>query len=148
MAAHRFKKGQVANPRGRPKNALGLPAIKDLLKARANLSASDLKSTIISHLAMSEEQISDVLTNDAEPVMNKIIARAITMALGPEGHTDKAEFLLRRAYGAVPQQVKVTATTKGMTVEQKLEAGRQAIAYLEAKRLEESKTIEGEVVSE
>lgn len=134
----RIKKGQVLNPKGR--GPTPLTAVNG-----ERITGQCLKELIIKHFGMNSEAIANVLTDPNANALCKIIAKTITMAY-EEGHIDKAEYLFRRAYGAVPQQVKTTITTKGLTPEQKLEAGRRALAFLEAKQIEETKTIEAEVM--
>lgn len=140
-----FPKGASGNTKGRPKDLL--PSIKDLAPKEKRLDAQALKNMIIDHFGKKSEELADILTDPDAPALSKIIAKGITMAF-EDGHMDKAEYLFRRAYGAVPQQLKVTASIKGLSAEEKIARGKEAIAFIEATRLEESKTIEGEIISE
>jgi hypothetical protein len=99
------KKGEVRNPYGRPKKNIG--QILDDLKAAGYepVTKVQVAATYQTLLILPQDQLADLATNKHQPMLNRIIAKAI---LGGKGF-ENIEKMLDRAQGRAAQSMDVTS---------------------------------------
>lgn len=110
-----FKKGEVANPNGRPRKYVSL--LKD-----AGYKVSEINDTIQNMMAMDLEELADVYENPKATILEKTIANAMVKSL-QKGSLYSLETLLTRVYGKPKETSTVENTgkvefviTKGKTI--------------------------------
>jgi hypothetical protein len=129
LKEHQFGHNGKVNPGGRPQLSPELKAIKQY-------NLFELKRHISKLFRMTPEALKDIINNPMTPVIEIIIARTIQTSI-KTGDIYKAEILFNRLFGKVAERIQFKALD-GMTKEEKIEAGKQALALLEAKREERS----------
>jgi hypothetical protein len=97
-----FKKGEVANPTGRPKKSVR--AIIEEMKAAGHepVKAVDVTASIEYLLSLDKDQLSDIAKDPKRPIILQITAREILD--GKKGF-NAVQTLLDRAHGKATQKV-------------------------------------------
>lgn len=101
---HQFKKGEVANPNGRPRKYVSL------LK-NSGYKLSEINDTIQSMMAMDLEELKQVWDNPKATILEKTIANAMKKSL-EKGSLYSLETLLTRVYGKPKEQVDMNVDNK------------------------------------
>lgn len=101
---HQFKKGEVANPNGRPRKYVSL--LKD-----SGYKLSEINDTIQSMMAMDLEELKQVWDNPKATILEKTIANAMKKSL-EKGSLYSLETLLTRVYGKPKEQVDMNVDNK------------------------------------
>ena len=97
-----FKKGEVANPNGRPR--------KYVSELRAQgYRLSEVNDAIQVLMSMTIDELKDVYTNPKATVLEKTIASAIRKSI-EKGSLYSIETLLTRVYGKPKEQVDLNAS--------------------------------------
>lgn len=99
-----FKKGEVANPNGRPRKYVSL------LKEQG-YKVSEINDTIQAMMAMDIEELKSVWDNTKATVLEKTIAAAMRKSL-EKGSLYSLETLLTRVYGKPKETVDTTNKTE------------------------------------
>ncbi len=110
----KFKKGQVSNPLGRGARKSPLAAfIHDCEEVRgmAMPTPSEVASTYVYIAALPEDKLKNLVNDKVQPMMIRIIAKAILNKKGVE----MLEKVVNRAYG---QQQRFDITTNGKEIHQ------------------------------
>jgi hypothetical protein len=97
---HQFKKGEVANPTGRPRKYVSL--LKD-----AGYKLSEINDTIQNMMAMDIQELKAVYENPQATILEKTIASAMRKSL-EKGSLYSLETLLTRVYGKPKETAEVT----------------------------------------
>jgi hypothetical protein len=112
---YQFKKGEVANPNGRPRKYVSL--LKD-----QGYKLSEINDTIQNMMAMDLEELKAVWDNPKATIMEKTVAAAMRKSL-EKGSLYSLDTLLTRVYGkpkettAVENSGKIEfVITKGKTI--------------------------------
>lgn len=127
----RWPKGVSGNPNGRPRLTPELKQIKDL-------NPSTLRRMISRYWGMNQQELSQVLADPDTPAIDAFLAKTVMLSI-EKGDPLRAEFLFKRSLGNVQENIKLgIKSLRGKTTEQKLEAGRAAIQFLEAQKLQKS----------
>lgn len=92
-----FKKGQVANPNGRPRKFVS--QLKD-----QGYKASEVNDAILVLLSMNIDELKDVYNNPQATVLEKTVAAAIRKSI-EKGSLYSMETLLARTFGKPKEQV-------------------------------------------
>lgn len=92
-----FKKGQVANPNGRPRKFVS--QLKD-----QGYKASEVNDAIQVLMSMTIDELKDVYNNPQATVLEKTVAAAIRKSI-EKGSLYSIETLLTRVYGKPKEQV-------------------------------------------
>lgn len=100
-----FKKGEVANPNGRPKKYV------TLLKEHG-YKLAEINDTIQAMLSMSLEDLKEVWQNPDATILEKTIANAMRKSL-EKGSLYSIETLLSRVYGKPKETADVNQTVQG-----------------------------------
>ena len=100
-----FKKGEVANPNGRPKKYV------TLLKEQG-YKLAEINDTIQAMLSMSLEDLKEVWQNPDATILEKTIANAMRKSL-EKGSLYSIETLLSRVYGKPKETADVNQTVNG-----------------------------------
>jgi hypothetical protein len=115
IVQHQFKKGEVANPNGRPRKYVSV--LKD-----AGYKLSEINDTIQNMMAMDLEELKTVYDNPKGTILEKTIANAMVRSL-KKGSLYSLETLLTRVYGKPKETSTVENTgkvefviTKGKTI--------------------------------
>lgn len=87
----RFKKGVSGNPGGKPKGLLTIEV---------------LKKAISKHLALSKDELKEVLNDKDSTALDLVVASTISKAIG-NGDIAKVEYLFNRALGKVKDTIEV-----------------------------------------
>ena len=95
-----FKKGEVANPNGRPKKYVSL--LKE-----SGYKLSEINDTIQAMMAMDMEELKSVWDNPRATILEKTIANAMMTSL-KKGSLYSLETLLSRAFGNPKQMTELT----------------------------------------
>lgn len=129
LKPHRWKPGQSGNPLGRPPLPADLKNVKEF-------DGHQLKRLIAKHLSCNLESLSSILSNPDARSIDILIAKTLMVCL-ESGNIEKAEFLFRRSFGSVTENVKLGVKQLGdKSPEERMAAGRAAIAFLESQRAE------------
>ena len=96
---HEFKKGESGNPNGRPKK------YTTLLKAMG-YKQSEINDTIQNMLAMSVDELHEVVTDDGSTILEKTVANALYKSF-KKGSLYSIDTLLSRVYGKPREQLQV-----------------------------------------
>ena len=99
-----FKKGEVANPNGRPRKYVSL------LKEQG-YKVSEINDTIQAMMSMDLEELKSVWDNPKATVLEKTIAAAMRKSL-EKGSLYSLETLLTRVYGKPKETVDTTNKTE------------------------------------
>jgi poly-beta-hydroxyalkanoate depolymerase len=99
-----FKKGEVANPNGRPKKYVSL--LRD-----AGYKLSEINDTIQVMMAMDLDELKSVFDNPKATILEKTIANAMRKSLS-KGSLYSLETLLTRVYGKPKEQMDITTDNK------------------------------------
>jgi hypothetical protein len=99
-----FKKGEVANPKGRPRKYVSL--LKD-----SGYKLSEINDTIQSMMAMSMDELKEVFDNPAGTILEKTIANAMVKSL-KKGSLYSLDTLLTRVYGKPKETANITQDGK------------------------------------
>lgn len=127
----RWKKGQSGNLNGRPPLSAELKQIKDF-------NASTLRRMISKYWGMNQQELALVIGNRETPAIDVFLAKTVMLSI-EKGDPLRAEFLFKRSLGNVQENIKLgVKSLKNKTTEQKIEAGRAAIEFLEAQKLQKS----------
>jgi hypothetical protein len=97
---HKFKKGEVANPNGRPRKFVSL--LRD-----SGYKISEINDTIQTMLAMDLDELADVFRNPKATVLERTIANAMQKSL-TKGSLYSIETLLTRVYGKPKETASIT----------------------------------------
>ena len=97
---HKFKKGEVANPNGRPRKFVSL--LRD-----SGYKISEINDTIQAMLAMDLDELADVFRNPKATVLERTIANAMQKSL-TKGSLYSIETLLTRVYGKPKETASIT----------------------------------------
>lgn len=100
-----FKKGEVANPNGRPKKYV------TLLKENG-YKLAEINDTIQAMLSMDLEELKEVWNNPHATILEKTIANAMRKSL-EKGSLYSIETLLSRVYGKPKETADVNQTVNG-----------------------------------
>lgn len=103
-----FKKGQVANPNGRPRKFVS--ALKD-----QGYKASEVNDAILVLMSMTIDELKEVYNNPQATVLEKTVAAAIRKSI-EKGSLYSLETLLSRSFGKPKEQVDLNASG-GMQIE-------------------------------
>lgn len=103
-----FKKGEVANPNGRPRKY-----VSQLREQGYKLS--EVNDTIQVLISMTIDELKEVYTNPKATILEKTIASAIRKSI-EKGSLYSIETLLTRVYGKPKEQVDLNASG-GMQIE-------------------------------
>jgi hypothetical protein len=95
-----FKKGEVANPNGRPKKYVSL--LKE-----SGYKLSEINDTIQAMMAMDMDELKSVWDNPKATILEKTIANAMMTSL-KKGSLYSLETLLSRAFGNPKQMTELT----------------------------------------
>ena len=95
-----FKKGEVANPNGRPRKFVSL--LRD-----SGYKISEINDTIQTMLAMDLDELADVFRNPKATVLERTIANAMQKSL-TKGSLYSIETLLTRVYGKPKETASIT----------------------------------------
>lgn len=95
-----FKKGEVANPNGRPKKYVSL--LKE-----SGYKLSEINDTIQAMMAMDLDELKSVWDNPKATILEKTIANAMMTSL-KKGSLYSLETLLSRAFGNPKQMTELT----------------------------------------
>jgi hypothetical protein len=95
-----FKKGEVANPTGRPRKLVSL------LKEQG-YKRSEVVDTMLAMLAMDIKELEEVADRTTSTVLEKMVASAIKKS-NKKGDLSTLEILLNRAFGAPKQEIENT----------------------------------------
>ena len=101
---HQFKKGEVANPNGRPRKYVSL------LKEQG-YKLSEINDSIQALMSMDEEELKSVATNDKATVLEKTVAKAILKSMS-NGSLYSLDTLLTRVYGKPKEQMDIKSDNK------------------------------------
>ena len=101
---HQFKKGEVANPNGRPRKYVSL--LKE-----SGYKLSEINDTIQSMMAMDLDELKQVWDNPKATILEKTIANAMKKSL-EKGSLYSLETLLTRVYGKPKEQVDMNVDNK------------------------------------
>jgi hypothetical protein len=125
-----FKKGVTGNPLGRP----AVPA--DLLEAR-KFTRLKLERVLNRMIHMTRQELSDYIKNPNIGAMELLLASILTKAIS-HGDYQRADFILNRLVGKVPDKIDATITNPflGMSDEEKLEKAKEVVVVLEKKVIE------------
>ena len=99
-----FKKGEVANPNGRPRKYVTL--LKD-----QGYKLSEINDTIQVMMSMDMDELSDVYKNPKATVLEKTIANAMNKSL-QKGSLYSLDTLLTRVYGKPKEQMDIQQDTR------------------------------------
>jgi len=99
-----FKKGEVANPNGRPKKYVSL--LKE-----SGYKLSEINDTIQAMMAMDIEELKEVWDNPKATILEKTIANAMMTSL-KKGSLYSLETLLSRVYGNPKQMTELTGANQ------------------------------------
>lgn len=100
-----FKKGEVANPNGRPKKYVSL------LKEQG-YKVSEINDTIQAMLSMDLDELKDVWQNPKATILEKTIANAMRKSL-EKGSLYSIETLLSRVFGKPKETADVNQNVSG-----------------------------------
>jgi len=101
---HQFKKGEVANPNGRPRKYVSL------LKEHG-YKLSEINDTIQNMMAMDLEELKGVFENTKATILEKTVANAMKRSL-EKGSLYSIETLLTRVYGKPREQMDINTDNK------------------------------------
>jgi hypothetical protein len=99
-----LKKGETANPNGRPRKYICL------LKEQG-YKLSEINDTIQAMMSMDEKELKAVLGNDSATIMEKTIAKAM-MKSYKNGSLYSMDTLLTRVFGKPKEQVDIQSDNK------------------------------------
>jgi hypothetical protein len=99
-----FKKGEVANPNGRPKKYVSL--LKE-----SGYKLSEINDTIQAMMAMDLDELKSVWDNPKATILEKTIANAMMTSL-KKGSLYSVETLLSRVYGNPKQMTELTGANQ------------------------------------
>ena len=99
-----FKRGEVANPNGRPRKYVSL------LKEQG-YKLSEINDSIQALMSMDEEELRAVSLNDAATVLEKTVAKAMLKSLS-NGSLFSLDTLLTRVYGKPKEQMDIKTDNK------------------------------------
>jgi hypothetical protein len=99
-----LKKGETANPNGRPRKYICL------LKEQG-YKLSEINDTIQAMMSMDEKELKAVLSNDSATIMEKTIAKAM-MKSYKNGSLYSMDTLLTRVFGKPKEQVDIQSDNK------------------------------------
>jgi hypothetical protein len=99
-----FKKGEIANPNGRPKKYVSL--LKE-----SGYKLSEINDTIQTMMAMDLNELADVFKNPKATVLERTIANAMRKSL-EKGSLYSLETLLTRVYGKPKETANITQDGK------------------------------------
>jgi hypothetical protein len=112
---HKFKKGEVANPNGRPRKYVSI-------LSNSGYKLSEINDTIQIMMAMDLTELGDVFKNPKATILEKTLANAMRKSL-EKGSLYSIETLLTRVYGKPKETSAVTTDgkiefiiTKGKTI--------------------------------
>ncbi len=100
-----FKKGNKANPYGRPKTPPDLKAARQLTRVK-------LEILINKYLALGKIEILKIMANPETPSIDVMICSIISKAVS-HGDEKRLDFILDRLIGKVPKPVELTGTGGG-----------------------------------
>jgi hypothetical protein len=95
-----FKKGQVANPNGRPRKYVST-------LRNSGYKLSEINDTIQSMMAMSMDELKEVYENKDGTILEKTIANAMVKSL-KNGSLYSLDTLLTRVYGKPKETATIT----------------------------------------
>jgi hypothetical protein len=99
-----FKKGEVANPNGRPKKFVSL-----LIEQGYKLS--EVNDTVQNLMAMNEEQLKSIQDDVLATALERTICKAILNSMN-KGSLYSIETLLTRVYGKPKEQMDIKSDNK------------------------------------
>lgn len=100
-----FKKGQRANPKGRPKTP------SDIKEARG-LTRFKFEKLVNKFLGMTKEEISLAIKDPNTPSLDLMVGSIVHQAV-VRGDERRLEFILDRVIGKIPKQVELTGAGGG-----------------------------------
>ena len=101
---HQFKKGEVANPNGRPRKYVSL------LKEQG-YKLSEINDTIQVMMSMDVDELKSVYDNPKATILEKTIANAMNKSL-QKGSLYSLDTLLTRVYGKPKEQMDIKTDNK------------------------------------
>jgi len=101
---YKFKKGEVANPTGRPRKYVSL------LKEQG-YKLAEINDTIQNMMSMNIDELKDVYDNPKATILEKTIANAMVKSL-KKGSLYSLETLLTRVYGKPKETQSITQDNK------------------------------------
>lgn len=127
----RWKKGQSGNYNGRPPLTPELKQVKDF-------NPSVLRRMISKYWGLNQQDLSAILADPETPAIDVFLARTIMLSL-EKGDPIRAEFLFKRSLGNVQENIRLgVKNLRNKSVDEKMEAGKAAIQFLEAQKLQKS----------
>lgn len=123
---HKFQPGnQASKGKGRPRGNSTLKAVRNLNRAQVDQMVNDFLSLPI-------EKLKKIAENPLTLALEALVARIMIVGI-LTGDQSKLNYLLERLFGKLPDAPRdIRVHLEKMPPSQLMEAGRAAIAYLEA----------------
>lgn len=111
LAQGMFKKGECANPKGRPRKTIGLLVEQFEAEGMTMPSPSEISKLYFYIASRTESELKAILGDKEQPMMTRIIARGVLDKKG----LDVLERIVDRAYG---KEQRIDITTNGKDIKQ------------------------------